>query len=156
MDTIDKKILKRLSENANTTATEIGNTVNLSVPAVNKRISRMEKEGVIDFFTVVTNAKKLNKTVTAFVFIVMQYDDSIASLLKYARKEPDVLECYSITGEYDYMLKICAKDIESLEEKILCIKNNKGVMKSHTMISLMEHKFMPTVLPDMDEEDNGI
>ncbi len=152
MDAIDKKILKLLSENANITATEVGNTVNLSVPAVNKRISRMQKEGIIDFFTIVTNAKKLNKTVTAFVFIVMQYGDSIASLLEYARKEPDVLECYSITGEYDYLLKICAKDIESLEEKILCIKNNKGVMKSHTMISLMEHKFVPTVLPDMDDE----
>ena len=80
MDTIDKKILKLLSQNANTTATEMGKTVNLSVPAVNKRISRMQKEGVIDYFTVVTNAKKLNKTVTAFVFIVMQYGDSIASL----------------------------------------------------------------------------
>ncbi|MBE7016454.1 MAG: Lrp/AsnC family transcriptional regulator [Ruminococcaceae bacterium] len=152
MDAIDKKILKLLSENANTTATEIGNTVNLSVPAVNKRISRMQKEGVIDFFTIVTNAKKVNKTVTAFVFIVMKYGDSIASLLEYARKEPDVRECYSVTGEYDYMLKICAKDIESLEEKILSIKKTKGVVKSHTMISLMEHKFMPTVLPDMDEE----
>ena len=71
--------------------------------------------------------------------------------LEYAKKEQDVLECYSVTGEYDYLLKICAKDIESLEEKILCIKNNKGVMKSHTMISLMEHKFMPTILPDADQ-----
>ena len=67
MDAIDKKILKLLSENANTTATEIGNTVNLSVPAVNKRISRMQKEGVIDFFTIVTNAKKVNKTVTTLL-----------------------------------------------------------------------------------------
>lgn len=57
MDAIDKRILKILSENANTTATEIGNAVNLSVPAVNKRIARMQKEGVIDHFTVVTNAK---------------------------------------------------------------------------------------------------
>ena len=152
MDIIDKQILKLLSENANITATEIGSTVNLSIPAVNKRILRMQKEGIIDFFTIVTNPKKLDKTVTAFVFIVMQYGDSIASLLEYVKKEPDVLECYSITGEYDYMLKICAKDIESLEEKILCIKSNKGVMKSHTMISLMEHKFMPTVLPGMDRE----
>ena len=76
--------------------------------------------------------------------------------MEYAKKEQDVLECYSVTGEYDYLLKICAKDIESLEEKILCIKNNKGVMKSHTMISLMEHKFAPTVLPDMDEEEERI
>ena len=53
--------------------------------------------------------------------------------VKYADNEPDVLECYSITGEYDYMLRICAKDIESLEEKILSIKKKKGVVKSHTI-----------------------
>lgn len=153
MDVIDKKILKILSTDADTTATEISNSVNLSVPAVNKRILRMQKEGIIDYFTIVTNPKMLDKTIMAFVFIVMQYGDSIKALLEYAHNEPDILECYSVTGEYDYMLKICAKDIESLEDKILCIKNNKGVMKSHTMISLMEHKCQPTVLPDMEDEE---
>ena len=151
MDITDKKIMKILSQNANITATEISNLVNLSVPAVNKRILRLQKDGIIDSFTIITNSKKLDKTIVAFVFIVMQYGDSIKSLLEYAVNEPDVLECYSVTGEYDYMLKICAKDIESLEDKILCIKNNKGVMKSHTMISLMEHKFSPTILPDISE-----
>lgn len=153
MDITDKKILKILSENANATATEISNMVNLSVPAVNKRILRMQKEGIIDYFTIVTNPKKLDKTITAFVFIVMQYGDSIKSLIKYANNDPDVLECYSVTGEYDHMLKICAKDIESLEEKILCIKKIKGVMQSHTMISLMEHKFSPTILPSMEKAE---
>lgn len=152
MDITDKKILKILSENANTTSTEISKLVNLSVPAVNKRILRLQKDGIIDFFTIVTNPKKLDKTITAFVFIVMQYGDSIKSLLEYANNEQDVLECYSITGEYDFMLKICAKDIESLENKILSIKKYNGVMKSHTMISLMGHKFIPTILPDGDDE----
>lgn len=151
MDITDKKILEILSKNSNATATEISNSVNLSIPAVNKRILRLQKSGIINFFTIVTNPKKLGKTITAFVFIVMRYGDYIESLLKYANSDPDILECYSITGEYDYLLKICAKDIESLEEKILHIKNNKGVMKSHTMISLMEHKCVPTVLPDFDE-----
>lgn len=151
MDITDKKILKLLSQNADITATEISSKVNLSVPAVNKRILRMQKDGIIDYFTIVTNPQKLDKTITAFVFIVMQYGDSIKSLLEYANNEADILECYSVTGDYDYMLKICAKDIESLEEKILKIKNKKGVMKSHTMISLMEHKFSPTILPDIQE-----
>ena len=156
MDIIDKKILKILSKDANTTATEISNLVNLSVPAVHKRIFRMQKEGIIDYFTIVTNPKMLDKTITAFVFIVMQYGDSIKSLLEYSENEPDVLECYSITGEYDYILKICAKDIEALENKILNIKNLKGVIKSHTMISLMENKCVPTVLPSIEEEKDRI
>lgn len=153
MDITDKRILKILSENASSTATEISNMVNLSVPAVNKRILRLQKEGFIRFFTIVTNPKKLDKTITAFVFIVMQYGDSIKALFEYVSKEPDVLECYSVTGEYDYILKICAKDIESLEEKILNIKGIKGVVKSHTMISLMEHKFKPTILPNLEDAE---
>lgn len=152
MDIIDKKILKILSEDANTTATEIGSLVNLSVPAVNKRILRLQNEKIINNFTIVTNFKKTDKTIMAFVFVVMQYGESVKSLLKYAEDEQDILECYSITGEYDYILKICAKDIEALENKILKIKNIKGVIKSHTMISLMEHKFAPTILPDIDLE----
>ena len=151
MDLTDKKILKMLSENADTSATEISRQVHLSVPAVNKRILRLQNEGVIRNYTIITNQKEVSKTITAFVFIVMQYGESIKSLLEYVGTEADISECYSITGEYDYMLKIYSKDIESLEDKILKIKGIKGVMKSHTMISLMEHKFEPTVLPDMDE-----
>lgn len=151
MDITDKKILKILSENANTTATEISTLVSLSVPAVNKRILRMQTEGIIERFTIITSPKKINKTVQAFVFIQMQYGENIKTLLEYALIEPDVLECYSITGDYDYVLKICAEDIDSLEDKILRIKGNKGVLKSHTMLSLMEHKFSPTILPDIKE-----
>ncbi len=151
MDAIDKKILKILSENADISATEIGQQVNLSVPAINKRILRLSNEKVIDSFTIITDPKKLNKTIMAFVFIVIQYGDNINAVLEYAKNDPDILECYAITGEYDYVLKICAKDIDSLEGKILDLKKKRGVLKSHTMISLMEHKFAPTVLPDMGE-----
>lgn len=150
MDIIDKKILKILAENGDASATEIGRLVNLSVPAVNKRILRLQNEKIINNFTIVTNPKKTDKTIMAFVFIVMRYGESVKSLLQYASDEQDILECYSITGEYDYILKICAKDIEALENKILEIKNIKGVIKSHTMISLMEHKFAPTILPDLN------
>ena len=150
MDIIYKKILKILAENGDASATEIGRLVNLSVPAVNKRILRLQNEKIINNFTIVTNPKKTDKTIMAFVFIVMRYGESVKSLLQYASDEQDILECYSITGEYDYILKICAKDIEALENKILEIKNIKGVIKSHTMISLMEHKFAPTILPDLN------
>ena len=66
--------------------------------------------------------------------------------------EGDILECYAVTGDYDYIIKICAADMEHLEEKLLRLKGQKGVMKSHTMLSLMEHKFSPTALPDIDGE----
>ena len=151
MDTIDKKILEILSKNANSTATDISSTVNLSVPAVNKRIMKLQNDGTIKNFTVITDGDKVDKPVIAFISIVMQYGDGVTNFLKYVNSEPDILECYAVTGEYDYIIKICAKDIKSLERKLLFLKKQKGVMKSYTSFALEEHKFTATVLPDREE-----
>jgi len=151
IDATDKKILAHLAENADASATEIGNAVGLSVPAVNKRIRRLTEEKVIKSFTVLTDGKKLDKPITAFIFLVFRYGDGAAAILDYLDKDPDVLECYAVTGEYDYLIKVCARDVETLEDKLLNLKKQRGVDRSHTMLALMEHKFSPTVLPD-DEE----
>lgn len=151
MDTTDKRILKLLSKNAGATATEIGAAVNLSVPAVNKRILKLSESGVIRSFTVLTDPKTVGKPVVAFVLLVLQYGEGVDNLMKYVSCDPDILECYAVTGEYDYIIKVCATSVEALEEKLLHLKKQKGVIKSHTMLSLMEHKFNPTMLPDDKE-----
>ena len=153
MDITDKKILELLSKNAYATSTEIGIAVGLSVPAVNKRIQKLQSDRVIRNFTILTDEKRIGKPVVAFIFIVIQYGDGVKALMEYIERETDVLECYAVTGEYDYLIKICAADVEALENKLLHLKKQKGVMKSHTMLSLMEHKFQPTVLPDTAESE---
>ena len=150
MDNIDKSILKMLSEDSITSATEIGSAVNLSIPAVNKRIQKLKNSGVIRAFTILTDEKKVSKPICAFVMLTVQYGEGVTALNDYVRKDLDVLECYAITGDYDYILKICAKDVEALENKLLSLKKLKGVIKSYTMLSLMEHKLAPTALPDVE------
>ena len=149
MDITDKRILEILSANGSVTATEISAAVNLSVPAVNKRILKLRESGVISSFTVLTDARLVGKPVVAFILLVLQYGDAVDRLMNYISAEPDILECYAVTGEYDYIIKICAPSVEALEEKLLHLKKQKGVIKSHTMLSLLEHKFKPTVLPDI-------
>lgn len=148
MDSIDKKILKILSKDASVSASEISNEINLSIPAVNKRILKMKKDKIIRNFTVITDEKKVEKPIIAFIFLVLQYGDGVEKLLQHIQKDEDILECYAVTGEYDYLIKVCAKDVKALEDKLLDLKKKKGVIKSHTMLSLMEHKFSPTILPD--------
>lgn len=147
MDVIDSKILEILSQNSRATAAEISGEINLSIPAINKRIRRLQSEGAIRHFTVVTDGKKVGKPIVAFILVVVQGEAAVNALLDYVARDPDILECVAVTGEYDYLMKVCAADVESLEEKLLRMKKQKGVMKSHTMLSLMEHKFSPTVLP---------
>ncbi|MBE6568466.1 MAG: Lrp/AsnC family transcriptional regulator, partial [Ruminococcaceae bacterium] len=145
-------IIKILSENAHATSTEIGATVGLSVPAVNKRIVKLKESGMIKQATVLTDAKAMNKAVMAYILLAIQYGESVDNLLRCIEKDADVLECYAVTGEYDYIVKVCASSVETLENKLLFLKKQKGVTKSQTMLSLVEHKFAPTVLPDVEEE----
>ncbi len=148
MDETDVKILNILSDNSNTTTTEMTQKVNLSIPAINKRIQKLIQRGIIRRFTILMDNKKVGKPIQAFILVVVQHISSGDNLTNYIQSDPDVLECYAVTGEYDYLLKVCAKDVESLEEKLLHLKRQLGVVKSHTMFSLMEHKFHPSPLPD--------
>ena len=152
MDSIDAKILKLLSQCGDITATEIGEKVNLSVPAVNKRIQKLKKDGMIRRYTVLTNGKNIGKPIMAFVLLVVQAGRQGEPFLDYVKNDDDILECFSVTGEYDYLIKVCAADMESLKNKLSQIKLHNGVVKSHTMISLLEQKFSPTVLPTIVEK----
>lgn len=148
MDEIDTKLLKILAENADITTTEMMPLLNLSIPAINKRIAKLKQSGVIRRFTIMIDAKKIGKPIQAFILIVLEQFACMEEMMQFILSDPDVLECYAITGEYDYILKVCAHDIEALEAKLLHLKSQKGIVKSYTLLSLMEHKYMPSALPD--------
>ncbi len=150
MDQIDKKLLHLLAENADITATELVPIVNLSIPAINKRIARLKETGVITRVAALTDAKKVGKPVVVFVLVVLGQFSSASQLMEYVQQDADVLECFAVTGEYDYLLKICASDIDALEQKLLELKRNKGISKSYTLITLMQNKFSPVPLPDLE------
>ena len=147
MDELDLQIIKILSKNANVTATEIKNQINLSIPAINKRIQNLKQEGIIKNFTVLTDGKKVGKPICAYIFVVLQSSSFMASLIDYANSNDDILELSAITGEYDFLLKVCAKSIDQLDEILLFLKKNLGIIKSNTMLSLTNYKFSPTILP---------
>lgn len=151
LDLIDRKILHILSRDGAATATHIGMTVGLSIPAVNKRIQKLRQEGIIRNFTLLTDRDKVGKPILAYVLIVVASADS-QRLLSYVESDPDVLECHAVTGEYDYLVKVCAQDVQAFEDKLLCLKKQKGVIKSHTMLCLMEHKSQCAILPDIPEK----
>lgn len=149
MDELDLKIIKILSRNADITTTAIKKEINLSIPAINKRIQALKKSGIIKQFTILTDGKKVGKPIIAYVFIVLQSSDYMDSLLEYANTNADILECSAITGEYDCLLKVCAESIEQLDEKLMYLKKHKGIIKSNTMLSLTTHKYSPTIYPNL-------
>lgn len=151
MDKTDVKIMEILSKNADITATELSQKIHFSVPSVNKRIRTLKKDGVIQNYTIITDNKKVGKPLVAFVLIVLKSIEHTKPFLKYAETDPDILECFAITGEYDCILKVCASSVETLDKKLAQLKTHNGVMKSYTMLSLTTHKYAPTILPNIED-----
>lgn len=150
MDKTDALLLNLLSQNSDITTAELSPHVMLSVPAINKRILKMKASGVIRQSTIITDAKKVGKPIIAYVLVVLDKFSNSDSLLSFVESDMDVLECYAVSGEYDFLLKICSADIQSFESKLISLKKAHGVDKSNTLFALCEHKFLPTPLPNLD------
>jgi Lrp/AsnC family leucine-responsive transcriptional regulator len=146
MDKIDIKIIDELSKNADMTATDLSQKLHFSVPAVNKHIRAMKNSGIIKRFTIITDSKKVGKPIVAFILIVLKSVEHTKVFFEYVENDPDILECYAITGEYDCLIKVCAASVEDLDQKLAILKTHNGVMKSYTMLSLTTHKYAPTFL----------
>ena len=147
MDQIDALLIRCLAQNAEITTAELAQKISLSIPSVNKRIARLKACGALKS-CIVTDPDQMGKSITAFVFVVLEHFSGADTLLQYVDEDDDVLECYAVTGEYDFVLKICASSIKALENKLLHLKRNRGIAKSHTQLALMEHKCVPCALPD--------
>ena len=150
MGEIDIRIIRILSENANVTATEISEKINLSIPAVNKRIAKLVNSGVISRFMVIIDPYMVGKPMLAFIFIILESLSHFDELMECIDADPDFLECYATTGEFDYIVKARSKDTLDLEKKLLKLKGVDGVVRTNTTISLFTHKYLPSVLPDFD------
>lgn len=147
MDSIDAGILKRLAKNGDENASSLSGAVNLSVPAINKRIVKMKKDGTITKTTIKTDGDKIGKPISAFVQITLVDFLKPEDFLKIIESDRDILECYAVSGEYDYLIKLCAKNINDFESKLLKIKQSGGI-KSYTMFCLREYKNEISILPD--------
>ncbi|RIB35163.1 MAG: hypothetical protein BXU00_03120 [Candidatus Nanoclepta minutus] len=139
IDEINRKILDILKRNAKTSLKEISRELNLPITTVYYRLKRLEKEGIIEAYTIKINYEKLGYRVRAFILIKYDPSSEISQkdLLKKLKSFENVEEAYIITGEYDILLKIISKNIEELSTFILdVLRNIKGVKETVTMIIL--------------------
>lgn len=120
LDSIDRKILAQLQSDSSLTNAQLAERVNLSATPCLRRVKRMEEENIIQGYSAQLNAKALGVGVSAFVFLKLEHHTSEnAKIFENAVKElPQVTECCSISGEYDYVLRIMAKDLEGYEKFI--------------------------------------
>ncbi|HEU5166664.1 MAG TPA: Lrp/AsnC family transcriptional regulator, partial [Chitinophagaceae bacterium] len=115
LDQKDLAILKLLQYNARATVKEISEKVNLSTTPVYERIKWMEETGVIKQYATLVDPAKLNKRLMVIVYVSLKQHNKTAGskFVKAINEMSQVQECYSISGEFDFMLKIVVEDMDA-------------------------------------------
>jgi Lrp/AsnC family leucine-responsive transcriptional regulator len=118
MDSTDKKLLQLLQEDTKKTTAALSTKLNLSVTAVYERIKKLEREGIIDKYVAILNRNKINKGFVVFCHIklVQHSKDFLTKFESEVVQLTEVLECFHVSGDYDYILKVCVKDMEEYRE----------------------------------------
>lgn len=115
LDAKDLAILRLLQQNARMSVKEIAESVQLSTTPVHERIKRLEASGVIKQYATLIDGAKIKKglMVICYVSLNQHSKKSGTQFIKLINDLPEVVECYSISGEFDFMLKIVAEDMNS-------------------------------------------
>jgi DNA-binding Lrp family transcriptional regulator len=115
LDTKDLEILRLLQENARATIKEISEKVHLSTTPIHERIKRMEESGVIKQYVTLVDHNKVKKGLMVICYVSLKQHSKNAGdkFIKRINEMNEVVECYNISGEFDFMLKVVAEDMNA-------------------------------------------
>lgn len=150
MDEIDVKILNCLKANARQRASSISQMINLSVSAVTERIKKLEKSGIIKQYTLLLNQARLGNDMMAFIEVSLSSPQYEENFLEAVKNNANIISCYSIAGNFDYLLQTIAYSNEKLEDIHREIKGITGVNYTCTHFVLSNKKCECCMIPDAD------
>jgi Lrp/AsnC family leucine-responsive transcriptional regulator len=149
LDRIDMRLLAHLQADGRASNLDLAQAVGLSPAQCHRRHRRLEEKGYIAGYAARLDAVRLNLGVVAFIDVAME-KGHIRDLKKFTDvivDLPEILECYSVTGDFDYVIKVVARDLKSLStflmEKLMRLP---GVNSVRSSICLDELK-CTTALP---------
>ncbi|MBP8002936.1 MAG: Lrp/AsnC family transcriptional regulator [Chloroflexi bacterium] len=146
---MDRAVLELLQQDARITQTDLARQVDISPTGLQKRIRKLEEDGIIERYATILNKEKLGYDMLCFVQVTLQRHNSeaVENFRHAVQTMPEVLECHHLTGEYDYLLKIIVYNRKHLERFLLEILTPlPGMDKIRTSLVLSEIK-ATTVVP---------
>ena len=152
LDLTDKKLLSLLQSDSKKTTKELSVKLNLSVTAVYERIRKLEREGVIDKYVALLDRNKISKGFVVFCHIklVQHSKDFLTKFESEVTKLSEVHECFHVSGDYDYILKIFVGSMEEYREFMvtkLTTLQHIGSTHSSFMISEVKNTTAFTLNP---------
>lgn len=146
LDRLDQQILACLVADGRASYNEIGNRVSLSAPAVKRRVDRLRASGIIRGFTAVVDPAAVGWTTEAFVELFCTGRTTPAQIAAAARRHPEVVGAYTVSGEADALVHLRAANIAHLEQALERLRAEPFVTSTHSMIVLSRLVEAPTVV----------
>jgi len=117
MDAVDRQLIQALRENGRASYAELGRLVGLSGPSVTDRINRLEQAGIITAYSITLDQKAVGLPVSVFVSIKLerQRAEQLDRFGEAIADWPEVMECYLMTGQFDYLLRVVCADLAAYE-----------------------------------------
>jgi len=150
LDSKDKKLLLLLQNDSKKTTKELAYELDLSVTAVFERIKKLEKQQIIEKYVALVNKSKLNKNfiVLCHVKLIQHKKEYIAQFEKEITQFTEVLECFHVSGDYDYILKICVQDIQEYREFMVSkLTNLQHIASTQSSFMIKEVKNSTVIEP---------
>lgn len=150
LDSKDKKLLILLQNDSKKTTKQLAGELDLSVTAVFERIRKLEKQQVIDKYVALVDKTKLHKNfiVLCHVRLAQHKKEYISQFEKEIIQFPEVLECFHVSGDHDYILKICVRDIEEYRDFMVSkLTNLQHIASTQSSFMIKEVKNSTVIEP---------
>ncbi|VAW06355.1 Transcriptional regulator, AsnC family [hydrothermal vent metagenome] len=153
LDHIDHKILRHLQENARITNAELADRVGLSPTPCLRRLRRLETDGIIKGYHTEVDREALGVNVTVIILVKLEREDdkTLREFEAEIQKRSEVMECYLVTGKFDYFIRVLVPTLASYEtflsETILRMPNIATVESSFTLREVERKVVMPLPEP---------
>ena len=117
LDRFDRAILAELQKDGRISNVQLANVVNLSESACLRRVRALEQAGLIDRYVALLDQKAVGLSGTVFVNIALRREEQseLAAFESAVKDIPEVMECYLMTGEFDYLLRVVVSDMADFE-----------------------------------------
>ena len=143
LDELDIAILRELQDDGRLSNVELARRINLSPPATHARIKRLEEQGLIRQYVALLDPVQVGYDMVCFVSISLQLHQSeeLEAMRRRISRMPEVLECFHVTGEFDYLLKVVVRNRQELQHFVVeRITPMPGVARIYTSLVLAEVK----------------
>ena len=140
LDSVDKKILSILKNNARNSVSNIAEEINLSIPATSDRIKKMEDMNIIVGYKTIVNPQKIGLDILALITIISESSADYGKIITYANQTDEIVECFATTGRGSHILIVQTKNSQSLEQLLRTIQSWPNVIRTETQIILSANK----------------